>query len=364
MIIKEIIEELERTAPLRYQESYDNSGLIIGNPEMDITKILICFDLTFEVITEAIDRNAGLIISHHPVIFEPIKKINGKSNIEKIIIAAIQNNIAVYAAHTSLDNAGEGINSIMAKKIGLKNTRVLLPAKNSLRKLVTFCPIKHIDKVRNAIFEAGAGHIGEYDCCSYNITGQGSFRASNKAKPFVGKKNQLHFEDEIRFETIYPVHIENNVINGLLKSHPYEEIAYDIYPLENTYPLFGAGLIGDLNKKITATQFLSDLKKLLNLKCIKHNGSDNKSIKKVALCGGSGSFLIKQAITQGADIFISAEFKHNHYVDYLNNIIIADIGHYESEHFAKDLIKSILIKKFPKFAVEISKTEKNPVFYT
>ena len=363
MTIKDIIKEIELTAPLKYQESYDNSGLIIGHPETEINKILICFDVTMNVMNEAINKKADLIIAHHPLIFDSLKKINGTSNTEKLIVSAIQNNIAIYAAHTNLDNVGTAINELFAQKIGLINTQVLSPLKGSLRKLVTFCPISHIENLRTAIFDAGAGHIGGYDCCSYNIKGQGSFRASNKANPFVGKINQLHFEEEIRFETIYPIHLENIVINALLKNHPYEEVAYDIYPLENTYKLFGAGLIGELKKSITVFDFLLKLKKTLKLKCIKHNSPENKTIKKIALCGGSGSFLIKHAITQKADIFISAEFKHNHFVDYQNRIIIADIGHYESEHFSKDLIKSILIKKFPNFAIEISETENNPVFY-
>ena len=363
MTIKEIVNEIEQLAPLKYQEIYDNSGLIIGLPDDDVNKVLVCFDVTMDVMDEAIAKNCNLIISHHPFIFEALKKINGNSQTERIIIKAIKNNIAIYAAHTNLDNAIMGVNKVFADEIGLINTRILLPQNGVLRKLVTFCPSAQSEAVRNAIFEAGAGHIGTYDNCSFNTTGEGSFRASDKSNPFVGEKNKLHFEKEVRIETIFPLHLENNIIKAMIKAHPYEEVAYDIFSLENKYPNSGAGNIGEIEKPLKDIEFLKFLKKKLKLKSLKHNKLSGKMIRKIAICGGSGSFLINEAIIQNADILITSEFKYNHFIDTQDRIIIADIGHYESEHFAKELIKSILIKKFPKFAVEISGVEINPVFY-
>ena len=363
MTIKELTKEIEQTAPLRYQESYDNSGLIIGSYDDKISKVLICFDATLDVVDEAIQKKCNLIISHHPVIFEGLKKINGNSHTEKVIIKAIKNNIAIYAAHTNLDNSKLGVNQILADKIGLVNISILQPQRGILKKLVTFCPLAQVEDVRNAIFKAGAGHIGAYDCCSFNAEGKGSFRASDKSNPFVGEKNKLHFESEIRLETIYPVHLENDILKALLKSHPYEEVTYDIYALDNPFANCGAGMIGDIDKPLTDIDFLKMLKKKLNLKSIKYNKLTGRFIKKVAICGGSGSFLIQKACAANADILITSEFKYNHFIDTQDKIIIADIGHYESEHFSKELIKSVLIKKFSKFAVEISQVEMNPVYY-
>ena len=363
MTIKEIIIEIEQLAPLRYQESYDNSGLIMGSFDDNIDKILICFDVTLDVLEEAIQKKCNMIISHHPLIFDGLKKINGNSQKEKIIIKAIKKNIAVYAAHTNLDNSKDGVNKIFADKIGLVKTNILLPQKGVLRKLVTFCPTEKSEVVRSAIFNAGAGHIGEYDCCSFNCEGKGSFRASDNANPYVGEKNKLHFENEVRIETIFPVHLENSIINAMMEAHPYEEVAYDVYTLENQYQKSGAGMIGEMESAIKDIDFLKMLKEKLTLNCIKHSKLTGKMIKKVAICGGSGSFLIPQALSQNADILITSEFKYNHFIDTQDNLIIADIGHFESEHFAKELIKSVLIKKIPKFAVEISEIEINPVFY-
>lgn len=363
MKIKDISNLIEETAPLCYQESYDNSGLIIGHRDDTVKKILLCTDVTEEVLDEAINKKCNLIISHHPPIFNALKKLNGTSAVDRIIIKAIQHTIALYAAHTNLDNAANGVSRLIADKIGLSDIKVLSAMDNTLRKLVTFCPTAHSDKVRNAIFNAGAGHIGNYDCCSYNVEGKGSFRASDKANPFVGEKNITHFEPEARIETIFPVHLESQIIKALLNAHPYEEVAYDIYKLENKNPNFGSGVIGKLNKPVNAISFLKQLKKNLKLNCIKHSALTNKNICTVAVCGGAGSFLTEKAIAAGADLFISSEFRHNQFVDYAKRIILSDIGHYEGEQYVKELIKSLIIKKFPKFAVEFSAIENNPVSY-
>ncbi len=363
MKIKDISSLIEEIAPLYYQDSYDNSGLIIGHPDDTVKKTLLCTDVTEEVLDEAIKKQCNLVISHHPPIFNAIKKLNGTNAVERIVIKAIQHRIGLYAAHTNLDNASNGVSRIIAEKIGLSNIKVLSPMDKTLRKLVTFCPTSQSGQVRNALFEAGAGHIGNYDCCSYNVEGKGSFRASEKANPFVGKKNIVHFEPETRIETIFPVHLESKIINALLKAHPYEEVAYDIYSLENKNSNYGAGVIGKLLKPVSTGYFLKELKKNLKINCIKHSALTKKSVSIIAVCGGAGHFLTEKAISAGADLFISSEFKHNQFVDYSKKIILSDIGHYEGEQYVKELIKSLIIKKFPKFAVEFSEMGKNPVSY-
>ncbi len=362
MTINEVITELEKFAPLSLQENYDNAGLIVGNPAGEFKAALLSIDTTEEVVDEAIKKGANLIISHHPIIFSGLKKINGKNYIERTIIKAIKNDIAIYAAHTNMDNVHNGVNAKICEKLGLKNCSILSYS-GTLKKLVTFIPTEHADKVRNAVFAAGAGHIGNYDSCSYNLSGEGSFRALEGTNPFVGKPGEIHFEKEIRFETIFPAFKQAEVINALLSSHPYEEVAYDIYSLDNVYEKTGAGMIGDLPQAVPFKEFLDLLKKVFKVACIRHTEAVVNKIKKVALCGGSGSFLLPKAIQSNADIFITGDFKYHQFFDAENKIIIADIGHYESEQYTKDIFYDILTKKFPTFAFYFSEINTNPVKY-
>ena len=363
MKVKEIIKPLEKLAPTYLQESYDNSGLLIGHPDGEIHKVLITLDITEEVLQEAIQKKCNLIISHHPVIFNGLKSITGKNATERIVETAIKHSINIYAIHTNLDNVDKGVNSIICDKIGLTNRKILAPKKEILRKLVTFCPVDHAEKVRQAIFVAGAGHIGDYDSCSFNAPGTGSFRGSEESNPFVGEKGKLHYENEIRIETIYPVYYENSILKALFDAHPYEEVAYDIYFLGNKFERVGAGMIGELANEMNETGFLNILKQKFNSACVRHSKLLNKQIKKVAVCGGSGSFLIENAKNAGADIFITGDVKYHDFFEADGKIVIADIGHYESEQFAKDLIYSILNEKFSTFAVLISELNTNSVNY-
>lgn len=363
MKIKEIIDTLEEIAPLSLQETYDNAGLITGNPDDEFKAAILAVDTIEDVVEEAIKKGANLIISHHPIIFSGIKKLNGKNYIERTIIKAIKNDIAIYAAHTNMDNVAIGVNDKICEKLALKDCKILSPQKGILKKLVTFVPIRQIDMVRKAVFEAGAGHIGNYDSCSYNLSGKGSFRALEGSNPFVGNKGEVHFEEEIRFETIFPKHKQSQIIKALIKSHPYEEVAYDIYPLDNVYANTGAGMIGELENALSEKEFLNIIKKVFNVACIRHTELLNKDIKKVAVCGGSGSFLLSDAINQSADIFITGDFKYHQFFDAEKRIIIADIGHYESEQYTKELFYDILTKKFPTFAFYFSEINTNPVKY-
>jgi len=363
MKIKDITSELEKIAPLSLQESYDNAGLIVGNGDMEVSKILISLDVTEQVIEEAKSKGCNLIISHHPVIFKGLKKITGGNYVERIIIASIKNDIALYAIHTNLDNVDQGVNSILCDKFGLVNKRILSPKRELLKKLVTFCPVDFANKVREAVFAAGAGKIGNYDNCSYNVAGTGSFRGSEETNPFVGEKGKLHFEEEIRIETVFPVYKEREIITSLLNAHPYEEVAYDIYPLENEFLLVGAGMTGELKIETDEVEFLNRVKKATGVGCVRHTKLTGRKIKKIAVCGGSGSFLIGEALRLDADIYLTGDIKYHEFFDAEGKMVIADIGHYESEQFAKDLIYSVLIKKFPNFAVLISEVNTNVVNY-
>jgi len=363
MKIIEIINIFETIAPLSYQEHYDNCGLQLGDSNCEVSGILITLDVTEDIVNEAIANNCNLIISHHPVIFGALKKLRGSNYVERIVLQAIKNDIALYAAHTNFDNAFAGVNRKICDTIGLQNCKILSPQKNQLRKLVTFVPKNHIEKVRTAIFEAGAGCIGNYNSVSYNIDGTGTFRGNESSTPFVGKKGELHFENEIRFETIFPSHFQSQVIDSLLHAHPYEEVAYDIYPLENANNQVGAGMIGEFENEMNEKDFLKLLSNQFKTKVIRHTAFLNRPIKIVAVCGGSGHFLLKNAIAAKADVFVSAEFGYHTFFDAENQILITDIGHYESEQFTKNIFYEMLTQKFPTFAIHISEINTNPINY-
>ncbi len=363
MQLKELTGFLESFAPLAFQEDYDNSGLIAGNPEQEINAALLCLDITRGTVDEAIRRGCNLIISHHPFIFHGLKKLEAGKSESEILVKLIKNDIAVYAIHTNLDNAREGLNAYICSKLGLSGLKILSEKSGMLSKLVTFCPLDYAPGVRQAIFDAGAGILGKYDFCSFNVNGQGTFRASPDANPFIGEKNSLHFEDETRIEVIFPSHIEGRLLKALREAHPYEEVAFDIYPLSNPYPACGAGMYGELTKAMNAADFLELVKHKLKIKMIRHSQLPAKPVLRVAVCSGSGGFLLPGAIKAGADVFLTADVKYHDFFDANGNILLADIGHYESEQWIKDLLTERLMEKFPTFAVLSSGLNTNPVHY-
>ena len=363
MKIIDLTTHLESIAPLALQESYDNSGLICGNPEAEIKSALITLDCTEEVVDEAIAQGSGLIVAHHPIVFSGLKKINGKNYVERVIIKAIKNDIALYAAHTNMDNVATGVNARIADKIGLVNARILAPKEGLFRKLVTFCPTDQAENLRNALFSAGAGVIGNYSSCSFNSEGRGTFQANAGAEPFVGDIGKLHVEEETRVETIYPTYRERGILKVLKETHPYEEPAYDVFPLLNSFKQIGSGMIGELPEPREALGFLKELKQLMQTDCIRYTKPSTREVQRIAVCGGSGSFLLRDAIAAGADVFVTSDFKYHQFFDAENKLVIADIGHYESEQFTKQLFYDILTKKFPIFAVHLSKIDTNPINY-
>ena len=363
MTIQDVTNYLESFAPLQYQESYDNAGLIVGDYKNDVSGVLVCLDSTEDIVDEAIQRNCNLIVAHHPIVFSGLKKITGKTYIERTIIKAIKNDISIYAIHTNLDNMLDGVNDIIGRKLGLINTQILSPTSNNLRKLTTFVPVDHSEKVRDSLFEAGAGGIGGYDECSFTSLGEGTFRPGDGTNPFIGEKGKRHVEAEQKIEVIFPIDKQSRVLSSLLESHPFEEVAYDILELQNGNKTVGAGLIGELEDGVDEISFLKNLKTTMKTDCVRYTNLIGRKVKKIAVCGGSGSFLLKDAIRQKADVFITGDFKYHEFFDAEDRIVIADVGHFESEQYTIELLADKLKEKFTTFAVCFTEINTNPVNY-
>jgi len=364
MLAKDIIRVIEVAAPVIYQESYDNSGLQVGDPLQAINGVLLTLDVTEAILEEAMERSCNMIVAHHPLIFSGIKRLSGRTYVERIIHKAIKNDIVIYAAHTNLDNMYNGVNAKIAEKLGLKNTSILSQRSDTLSKLYTYAPVTHADKLREALFAAGAGHIGNYAECSFNTDGNGTFRPGADANPVIGEAGgERKWVGEVKVEVLVSKHLETQVIQALIDCDFYEEKAYELIAIKNTDQGIGAGLIGELPEPMGETAFLSFLKQQMATECIRHTALINKNINKVAVCGGSGSFLLKDAIRAGADIFITGDFKYHQFFDAEGKIIIADIGHYESEQYTVEIFKALLNEKFPNFAILLSNLSTNPVKY-
>ncbi len=363
MKLSQLTAYLESLAPLAYQEDYDNSGLIVGQPDQEIQQALVSLDCTEAIVDEAIATNCQVIISHHPIVFRGLKKFNSKTYVERVVEKAIRNNIALYAIHTNLDNIMTGVNARICETLGLKNCRILAPKQNLLKKLVTYVPVDKADELRNALFAAGAGNIGNYSECSFNTDGTGTFKGNEQTNPYVGEPGKQHCENEIRIETVYPAVLESKILMALVLSHPYEEVAYDLYALTNQHQQIGSGMIGELDVPAEEESFLYHVKEKMRAHVIRHTALTGRHIKKVAVCGGAGGFLLKQAIAAGADIFITADYKYHEFFDAEGKIIIADIGHFESEQFTQQLLYEIITKKFTNFAVRLTEVNTNPVKY-
>lgn len=361
--IHAITNFLESLAPLSYQEGYDNAGLITGSGEWECKGVLVALDATEEVVREAVEKGCNMVVAHHPIIFRGLKKINGSNYAEKAVIFAIKHDVALYAIHTNLDNIHTGVNARMADRLGLANRSVLLPKGGTLKKLFTFVPVSHAEPVKNALFEAGAGQIGDYSECSFAVQGAGTFKAGEHADPFVGEKGLRHTEEELKLEVVFPEYLERRLVQAMIKAHPYEEVAYDVVALANAHPGVGAGLLGELPEVMEETAVLQLLKSNFSLQVIRHTRLLNKPVKKIALCGGAGSFLIHKALQRGADMYVTADIKYHEFFDANDRMVVADIGHYESEQYTIDLLIDLLKQKFSTFALLKTEVSTNPVCY-
>lgn len=363
MTIQDIIQTLTAIAPPSLQEGYDNAGLITGNPGWACTGIITALDATEAVVQEAVDKKCNLIVAHHPIVFGGLKQITGKNYVERTVIAAIKNDIAIYAIHTNLDNVLAGVNSKIADKLGLVNRKVLQPKGGQLKKLIVFVPEAQAAVLRQAMFAAGGGHIGNYSECSFSSNGTATFKGGEGANPFVGEAGIQHQEPETKMEMVVPAWLAQPVVKAMLKAHPYEEVAYDMIALDNTTGFIGSGLLGELPEPMPENAFLALLQQAFGLKTLRHTSLLGKSIQKIALCGGAGSFLTKTAIAAGADAYITGDVKYHEFFDADGRLVLADIGHYESEQFTIDLLFDVLQEKFPTFAVLKTGVNTNPVHY-
>ena len=363
VLVKDIVTVIEDKAPRELQESYDNSGLLTGRRDQEVTGVLICLDVIPEILDEAAKRGCNFILSHHPPFFSGMKRFSGNSLQEEILIRAIRNDIILYACHTNLDSVIGGVSGRMADMLGLINQSILVPRVDDLIKLVCFIPSSHLDSVSQAVFSAGAGSIGKYDNCSFQVSGNGTFRAPEGSHPFTGYIGAVHHEPETRFETILPKHRLKQVIPALLKSHPYEEVAYDLFPLINENPVHGFGIAGELEQECPEPVFLRRAREVFGLPVIRHSRFRDKPVRKVALCGGSGIQFLEQAILSGADVYLTSDIKYHSWFDVPGNLMLADIGHFESEQFAINVLADSLIENFPKFAVYLTEVNTNPINY-
>lgn len=363
MFIKEITNYLESIAPIAYQESYDNSGLLVGNPETKLKNVLITLDVTEDVVKEAVREKCNLIIAHHPIVFSGLKKITGKNYVERVLISAIKNDIAIYAIHTNLDNIHIGVNKKLCDKIGVSNAKILSPKNQLLKKLYTFIPVDFHEAVSQAVFDAGGGNIGNYSEAGFSSEGKGTFKGNEKSNPRMGKKGVREEVNERKFETIFPAYLESKIIQALRKSHPYEEVAYDIVSLSNEHQQVGSGMVGNLSKPMTELDFLKLVKRKLNARGIRYTKLSGKPVTRVAVCGGAGRFLLKDAIAAGAQVFITADFKYHDFFDAEDKIVVIDAGHFETEQFTVELLEDFILEKFPIIAPRLSKTITNPINY-
>ncbi|MDP2541404.1 Nif3-like dinuclear metal center hexameric protein [Tenacibaculum discolor] len=363
MQIKDVTNYIEQLAPLSYAEDFDNVGLLIGNYSTEVTGVLVTLDTLEETVDEAIANNCNLIVSFHPIVFSGLKKINGNNYVERVVLKAIQNNIAIYATHTALDNVNNGVSAKMGEVLGLKNMKTLIPKKGIIKKLTTYVPSQNADNLRNKLFEAGAGNIGNYDNCSFNTEGKGSYKGNENSNPTIGEKGELIFEKETCITITFDSFLEGKILSALFKNHPYEEVAYEVITLDNQNQHVGMGMIGELPSAMNEKDFLLFVKKTFKTGCVRHSELLDKPIKKVAVLGGSGSFAIKNAMRAGADAYISADFKYHEFFKAEKRILLADVGHYESEQFTKNLLVDYLSKKISTFAIILSEKSTNPIHY-
>jgi dinuclear metal center YbgI/SA1388 family protein len=363
MTVQDVINHLHNLAPLTYAEDFDNVGLLVGDNKQSVTGILVTLDTLEAVVDEAINNNCNLIVSFHPIIFKGLTKIIGKSYVERVVIKAIKHNIAIFSIHTALDNAYRGVNAIICDQLELQNKQILIPQSGTIKKLQTYVPKTNAENLRKALFNAGAGSIGNYESCSFNVEGEGTYKGNEDSNPVIGEKGKLHTENETAISVTYNKHLESKVLKALFNAHPYEEVAYEIITLDNTNQHIGMGMIGELKIEMDEIECLQYIKQKMNTDCIRHSKLLDRPIKKVAVLGGSGSFAISAAKASGADLLITADLKYHDFFSAENDIVLADIGHYESEQFTKSFLVHYLSKKITNFAVVLSKTNTNPVKY-
>jgi len=363
MIVQDVIALLDELSPLSYAEDFDNVGLLVGDKNAEVTGILVTLDTLESVVEEAIQKRCNLIVSFHPIIFKGLKKLTGKTYVERVVMKAIKHDINIFAIHTALDNALQGVNHMICETLGLQNNKILIPQVGTIKKLTTYVPVNEADDLRQALFNAGAGTIGNYSNCSFNVEGTGTFKGNANAKPTLGSQGEDHAEAEVKITVTFPKHLESNILQALFKAHSYDEVAYEVINLDNKNQHIGMGMVGEFENAFSESEFLSLVKQRMKTSCIRHSQPLDRPIKKVAILGGSGSFAISNAKASGVDAYITADLKYHDFFSAENRILLCDIGHYESEQYTKNLIAAYLTKKIANFAIILSEINTNPVKY-
>ncbi len=363
MIVKEVTDILEELAPLGDAEDFDNVGLLVGNQNQEVTGILVTLDTLENVVDEAVSKNCNLIVSFHPIIFSGLKKITGATYVERVVLKAIQEGIAIYSMHTALDNSSRGVNAKICEVLGITGAGILIPKKGTLRKLTTYVPKAAARGLLDALFAAGAGSIGNYSNCSFTSEGLGSFKPGSGSNPVVGKKGEIHFEEETQVHITYPLAKEASILEALFQNHPYEEVAFETYELRNAHQYSGMGMVGMLHEPVTEKDFLELLKERMHASVIRHSVLLGKQVQKIAVLGGSGAFAIGAAKSAGADFFVTSDIRYHQFFEAEGKLVIADLGHYETEQFTKNLLVDFLTKKMPNFAISLSESKTNPIKY-
>lgn len=356
---------MERWAPLALASERDNSGLQIGSGQQRVTKILVTLDLNSNVIDEAHQKKADLIISHHPLLFHALRSVNPDEHIGSIVTSCVKYGIAIYSAHTNLDFTQNGVSTTLALKLGLSRIEPLMKNQRVSKKIVVFVPHDYIDRVRHAMMEAGAGTIGNYTDCSFAAHGIGTFKPTPNATPFIGTIGKLERVNEARLEMLSPSWKLEAVIAAMKRAHPYEEIAYDIYNRVNTEADYGVGAIGTLSHPMKPRQFLTHVADTLRIPSLRYSGNPQQMISVVAVCGGSGSDLLSTAAQHGADAFVTADISYHRFMEKHHSILFIDAGHYETEVPVVPIICKYLKQNLTDSTIEVikSKTMKNNVQY-
>lgn len=363
MKVAQIAAALEGLAPLPFAEDFDNVGLLVGDPDAEVTGVLVTLDTLEAVLDEALRKNCNLVVSFHPILFQGLKRLTGATYVERVVAKAIANGIAIYSMHTALDNVREGVSRKLGRVLGLQHLHTLIPKKGQIKKLVTYVPEPARERLLESLFQAGAGQLGNYTHCSFSTPGTGSYLPGEQARPTIGQQGRLSREPEQQVHLTFTADREKAVLRALLDNHPYEEVAYEISTLENSYQHLGMGMVGELEQPMDETQFLQHLRDCLKTPCIRHSPLIGKPVRRVAVLGGSGAFAIGAARAAGADFLVTADLKYHQFYQAEGRLVIADVGHYESEQFTKNLLGDYLTEKFPNFAIHLSATQTNPVNY-
>ena len=363
MTISEFIRQLSTKIRFSYAEDFDNVGLLCGRPEQELRGVLVCHDALESVVQEAIEKGCNCIVAFHPIIFSGLKSITGKSYVERAVMLALENKIAIIAVHTAWDNDFYGVNHGIAKALGLRHLQVLIPKKDALSQLRFFVPVEAAEQVRSAIFATGAGTIGQYADCSFNIHGTGTFLPLEKASPAYGEVGTWEQVSEMEVQIL----VENwqlpAAIQAMKDAHPYEEVAYYVTSLRNENHHAGLGQFGLLDEEMSAQEFLSECRAVFDVPVIRTSSHFTGRIRKVAVLGGSGASGISAAKKLGCDAYVSSDFKYHDFFQGDENFLLADVGHFESERFVSQQLADVISNILPTFAVLKSETKTNPVNY-